>query len=351
MDEARVEQFAGRLLEIYADSMVTLMIDLASRTGLLDTLAEGPGSSVELAERSGLAERYVRECLGALVTAHIVDFTPSTGRYALPEEHSVCLTGPGSMNLAPYSQLTTLLATHVPGVARAFRDGGGVTYDAFRPEFTSVMDALSRGLVDEQLLDGILPLVDGLPGRLEKGIRVADVGCGTGHAINVMAREYPRSTFVGYDIAADAIEAGQQEAATWGLTNATFETLDVAQLPVDAPFDAMFAFDAVHDQVDPAGVLDRVRAALASDGVFVMMDIKASSQLEDNVGNPLAPWLYALSTLHCMTVSLAQGGAGLGTVWGEQLALRMLADAGFDNVTVYDVPDDPLDSIYVARPS
>jgi len=125
--------------------------------------------------------------------------------------------------------------------------------------------------------------------------------------------------------------------------------LDVARLPAQPAVDAVFAFDAIHDQVDPAGVLARIFDALAPAGVFVMVDIKAHSNLEDNLHNPFAPMLYAVSTLHCMTVSLAHDGAGLGTVWGEELARTMLADAGFVDVTVHDVPDDPLDVVYVAR--
>lgn len=349
MDESRVEAFAERLFGAYVEGMLVAIIDLSHRTGLLEAAAAGPGSSEELALRAGLTERYVRECLGALVTGGVVDYDPATRTYSLPAEHAVCLTGTGSLNLAPLSQINTLLAKHVEGVARACREGGGVPYEAFRPEFTDVMDAASRGLMDGQLLNGILPLTGDLAARLGDGIRVADVGCGSGHAVNLMAAAYPRSTFVGYDLAADAIEAARAEAAAHGLTNARFEVLDVAGLPADPPFGAMFAFDAIHDQVDPVAVLARVHAALAPGGTFVMMDIRASSKLEDNRANPFAPWLYGVSTLHCMTVSLAHGGAGLGTVWGKELALQMLADAGFVGVELHDVPDDPLDSVYVVH--
>jgi len=349
LDEAEVGAFAERLLTTYTGGMVTLMIDLAHRTGILETLAAGPGTSEQLAARAEITERYVRECLGALVTGGIVDYDASTDRYTLPAERAVCLAGEGSLNLAPLAQLTSLLGKHVAGVAAATRDGGGVPYEEFRPEFTDVMDAANRGLLDSQLLDGILPATGELPARLAAGIRVADIGCGTGHAVNLMARAYPASTFVGYDIGVDAIERARAEAAEWDLTNASFEVLDVTQLPADPPFGAVFAFDAIHDQVDPVTVLDRIHAALAPDGVFVMFDIKASSRLEGNLGNPLAPWLYGVSTLHCMTVSLAHGGAGLGTVWGAELAQRMLADAGFVDVTVHEVPDDPFDSIYLAH--
>jgi SAM-dependent methyltransferase len=349
LDETRVAAFGEKLAGAYVGGMVTLMIDLAARTGLLDALATGPGTSEELAARSGLVERYVRECLGALVTAGVADYDPASRQYSLPPEHALLLTGEGSVNMAPISRLVTSLAPHVPGVAQVSRTGGGIPYEAYRPEFTDVMDGISRGLVDGQLLGGILPLTGELPARLGEGVRVAEIGCGTGHALNLMARAYPRSSFTGYDLAEDAIARARAEATAWGLANVAFEVLDVATMPLDPPSTAVFAFDAVHDQADPAGVLARVRAALEPGGWFVMMDIKAASALEDNVGNPLAPWLYAVSTLHCMTVSLAQGGAGLGTVWGEQLALRMLDEAGFVDVAVHDVPDDPFDSVYVAR--
>ena len=234
-------------------------------------------------------------------------------------------------------------------LAVAFRDGGGVPYERFRPAFTDVMDAAGRGAFDGQLLTGVLPLTGDLPTRLAEGIRVADVGCGTGHALNLMARAYPASMFVGYDFNDEALDRGRDEAAEYGLSNVSLVQQDVAGLPSSPRFDAIFAFDAIHDQADPAGVLSRIRAALAEQGVFVMMDIKASSLLERNMGNPLAPMLYATSTLHCLTVSLAYGGAGLGTVWGEELARQMLSDAGFIDVKVHDVPDDPLNSLYVAR--
>ncbi|MGY1639119.1 class I SAM-dependent methyltransferase [Geodermatophilus sp. SYSU D00742] len=350
LDPTRVAAFADRLLEFYTGGMVTLMIDLAHRTGLLSALAAGPGTSDELAARAGLVERYVRECLGALVTAGVVDHDPATRSYALPAEHAVLLTGAGAANLAPVSLVTGLLGRHVPAVAAAARTGGGVPYEAYRPEFTQVMDELSRGLLDEHLLGGLLPLTGELPARLAAGdARAADVGCGTGHAVTLLARAFPASTFVGYDLAEEAVARGRAEAAAEGLTNATFEALDVTRMPTEPPFTAVFAFDAIHDQADPAGVLARIRAALEPGGWFVMMDTRAATALEDNVGNPMAPWLYAVSTLHCMTVSLARGGAGLGAVWGEELALRMLADAGFVDVAVHEVPDDPLDSLYVAR--
>jgi len=347
-DEAKAEEFGGRLFGMLSDSITILLVDLAARTGLLGVLAEGPGTSVELAERSGLQERYIRECLGGLVTASIVDYDAATATFTLCAEHAACLTGGGPTDMSPMARIGSLAGQHVAGVATAFREGGGVPYEAYRPEFTEVMDGLSRGLMDGHLIDHIVPTDPELPALLTAGARVADVGCGTGHAINLMAKAFPASTFTGFDFSDEAIAAARKEASEMGVANATFEVRDVVSLPTGT-FDVVFAFDSIHDQKDPAGVLRAIHDSLVPGGRFVMMDIKANSALEDNVGNPFAPLLYGISTLHCMTVSLALGGAGLGTVWGEQTARRMLEEAGFTVDGVHDVPDDPMDSVYLAR--
>ena len=349
LDEARLEAFAGRLLSSYTESMVTLMIDVGLRTGLLDTLAADSGTSAEVAERAGLVERYVRECLGALVTAGIVEYDPATGRYTLPPEHAACLSGPGTLNLAPISQLTTLLAKHVDGVAHAFREGGGVPYDAFRPEFTRVMDGLSRGLMDEQLIDGILPVTGDLPARLAAGVPAADIGCGTGHAVNLLARAYPRSRFTGYDIAADAITVARAEAADWGLTNASFEIRDATTLPTEPPLAAVFAFDAIHDQVDPARILARIHEALrARRGV---RHVRHQGRQRRRGQHRQPPRALAVRGEHTALPDRVPGPRRhrARDDVGEQLARRMLTDAGFVNVTVHDVPDDPFDTIYLAH--
>jgi ubiquinone/menaquinone biosynthesis C-methylase UbiE len=349
IDEQRVQACAERVFGAYVDSVLALMIDLADRTGMLASLATASGTSTDVADRAGLHERYVRECLGALVTGGLVEYDADTGHYTLPPEHALCLTGDGSLNIAPLSRIPTLLAHHVAEAQTVVREGGGIPYERFRPDFTEVMDGVSRAVFDQQLLPAIVPMADGLADDLRRGSRVADIGCGTGHSTVVLARAFPNSTFVGYDLSEDALEAGRAEAAEAGLTNVRFEALDVLELPDDPGFDAIVGFDVIHDQADPAGVLRRVHRALVPGGVFLMMDIKASSHLEDNVDNPLAPFLYGVSTLHCMTVSLARGGVGLGTVWGEQLARDMLAEAGFVDVSVNDVPDDPLNQVYVSR--
>jgi ubiquinone/menaquinone biosynthesis C-methylase UbiE len=172
------------------------------------------------------------------------------------------------------------------------------------------------------------------------------VGCGTGHAMNLLAREFPASRFQGYDIAEDAIEAARAEAKQMGLSNVNFETCDVAGFPSEPKYDLITAFDAIHDQKSPDSVLRSVQRALAPGGIFLMVEFKFSSRVEENMKNPFAPLYYGISLMHCMPVSLALGGKGLGTVWGEQTAREYLAEAGFTTVKMVDAPR-PQNCIYV----
>jgi SAM-dependent methyltransferase len=348
-DPAVAEAFAGTLFGFYTGGMLTFMIDIGHRTGLFEAAAKGPATSQELADRAGLHERYVREWLGAMATSHVFNYDARTRTYTLPAEHAACLTGGGSGNLAPISQFPAHMGKHLQQVAQAFREGGGVPYEAFRPEFTDVMDAGSRNGFDEHLIASTLPLAPGLTERLQAGARVADIGCGTGHAIVLMAAAFPSSSFVGYDMAEDALAKARAEAAEAGLENATFERCDVAQLAPEEPFDVIVSFDTIHDQVDPVAVLASVYGALVPGGTYLMQEPHVSSNLEDNLANPVAPLIYAVSTLHCLTVSLAHGGAGLGTAFGEQMARQLLADAGFADIAVNPSPGDPMDAVYVSH--
>jgi SAM-dependent methyltransferase len=349
LDEARSREFGRQLVGIYSGAVLTNLIGVGHETGLFEAAAEGPATSAELAERAQLEERYVREWLGAMTTGGVLSYDADTGVYELPPEHKPWLMGQTARNAAPMSQILNHFGTLLPRLIECFRNGGGVPYSMFRPQFTDRMDDVWRRIYDEHLVDGFIAPVPGLAERLNAGILVADIGCGTGHAANLLGRTFPASNVVGYDIAPDAIAAAAAEAEAMGLSNTRFAVLDVARLPSEPKIDLIMAFDAIHDQVDPAGVLGNVRGALAHDGLFLMIDFKFSSKLEDNIDNPFAPLYYGISTMHCMTISLAEGGAGLGTVWGIQTARRMLADAGFSNVEVLDSPR-PQNCIYVCRP-
>jgi SAM-dependent methyltransferase len=345
-----VEEFTTRFFGWLQGGAATLLINVAHRTGLLAAAVEGPGTSAELAARGGLSERHVRELLDGLTAIGVFTIDPDSRRYALPPAAAACLTGDGPSNFAPTTSYLPFMGGITPAVADTVRNGGGIGYEAYRPEFTELMDQGLRRVYDALLLPGYVPSVDGLHEKLSGGCRAADLGCGTGHVDNLLARAYPGSTFVGYDLADDALEQARTEAAGMGLDNVRFERMDVRQIPTEPPFDVVFAFDAIHDQADPAGVLARVHDALAPGGLFVMIDVYMSSNVEDNVGHPMAAQMYGASLFHCMQVSLAVGGAGLGTCWGWQKAVEMLEAAGFSDVAVVPAPGgDPMNAIFVGH--
>lgn len=343
-----IKQFGGKLLNIYTGAMLTNLIDIGYQVGLFEGSQAGPATSEELAARIGLQERYVREWLGAMVTSGIYTFDPASKRYALPEEHAMLLTGSTAQNLSPTSRLINHLGSHLGELVKCFRDGGGVPYSAYRPDFTDRMDDSWRRIYDQLLLPGFIGAVDGLTKRLADGIRVLDIGCGTGHAINLLAREFPNSRFFGYDLAADAIEKARVEAKAMGLANATFEAVDVSNFSGDPKFDLITAFDSIHDQRAPDAVLKCTNRALTPAGTFLMIEFKFSSHVQENIANPFAPLHYGFSVMHCMPVSLAVGGMGLGTVWGEQTARQMLSEAGFGNITLMDTPR-PQNYMFIAK--
>jgi SAM-dependent methyltransferase len=345
---ADLEAVAERVVGIFDDGAICLLAGLGHELGLFETLVDlPPATSAQVADAAGLDERYVREWLAGVVTAGFVDYAPADRTYSLRADHAPFLTGAGADNLARSMRYVALMGEVAPKVAERFRTGGGLSYDDY-PSFHEVQAAESAAVNDSSLLDTIIP-VTGLTERLEQGIRVADIGCGRGHAVNLLARAYPASSFVGYDFSDEAVADARAEAAAWGLTNARFETRDVARLDVEAEFDLVTAFDAIHDQAHPATVLEQIRRSLRPGGTFLMVDIRAQSNLEDNLDLPWASFLYAISLVHCMSVSLGQGGEGLGTVWGVQTAERMVREAGFTDVVVNELEEDPFNAYFVAR--
>jgi 2-polyprenyl-3-methyl-5-hydroxy-6-metoxy-1,4-benzoquinol methylase len=349
-NEVQSTAFADRLTEILGHGALHLMIGIGHRTRLFDTMAElPPSTSQQIAKAAELNERYVREWLGAMVTGRIVNYDPDEKTYELPAEHAALLTRSANpINFASVMQFLAVLGSVEDRIVECFHKGGGVHYEEFH-RFHEVMAEESAQTVVAALTEEILPLADGLAFRLEKGIDVLDVGCGSGRAMCRMAAEYPNSRFMGYDLCDDAVTAAREEAKRQGLTNVCFEKRDVTQIGESEKFDLITAFDAIHDQAKPDVVLRGIYTALKPDGTFLMQDILASTHLENNLDNPIATFLYTISTMHCMTVSLAQGGAGLGTCWGRELAEKMLAEAGFRDVTVEKLPHDDMNYYYIAR--
>lgn len=343
-----VEAFAQKLMATANGAASALMISIGHRTGLFDAMAgAGRLDSPTLAARAGLDERYVREWLGAMATARIVEIDPDGTRFALPDAHAALLASDAPMSLANVFQFIAVLGGVETGIVECFRRGGGLSYDAY-DRFHEVMAAESDQTAVAALAPHILPLVPGLSDRLQRGIAVADIGCGEGRALLLLAALFPASRFTGYDLCADTIERARTDAAAKGLANVAFEQVDATRLPEGA-FDCIFTFDAIHDQAHPDRVLANIRRALNPGGVYIMQEIDAQTGVANNLDHPMGPWVYTISCMHCMSVSLGQGGQGLGAAWGEQLAADHLAAAGFGRVERQRLPHDPLNLYFVAR--
>jgi 2-polyprenyl-3-methyl-5-hydroxy-6-metoxy-1,4-benzoquinol methylase len=283
-----------------------------------------------------------------MVTGRIIDYRPEDQTYLLPHEHAAFMTrGAGSDNLAMFTQYIGMMGGVEDKVLECFRKGGGVPYTEY-PRFQEVMSEDSSVCVLPELTRTILPLVEGIEARLADGIDVLDVGCGSGKALNLMAKSYPDSRFTGYDFSENGITNGRLEAHDLGLTNIRFEVKDVTAIGETGRYELITAFDAIHDQAEPRKVLRGICEALKPDGTFLMVDIKGSCHLEKNLDHPIGPFLYAISTMHCMTVSLALNGEGLGTMWGEEKARELLAEAGFTSVEIHDLAHDIQNSYYIS---
>lgn len=342
--------FDERFFEALNGGALMLMTSIGHRTGLFDAMAELPPSTPEeIARAAGLNERYVREWLGAMVTGGIVELDPETGRFHLPATRAAFLTRDSAPNnLAAFAQYIGQLGSVEDGIVECFHKGGGLPYSAFSRFHEIMMDDSGQTVVPA-LLDDILPLVPGLTERLQEGIDVLDVGCGRGRALNLLARHFPNSRFTGYDISEEATAFARREAEANGSANVRFVKKDAAHFLDTDAFDLICTFDAVHDQADPAAVLANINRALRPDGVYLMQDIQGHTHIHGNVDHPMGTLLYTISCMHCMTVSLAEGGAGLGAMWGVEQAQKMLQDAGFSRVEVHELDHDVQNYYYINR--
>jgi SAM-dependent methyltransferase len=350
LDQTKTEAFAERMLDILNSGAIALMTSIGHRTGLFDTLAKlPPSTSQQIADSAGLNERYVREWLGVMVTGRFVDYDEIANTYYLPPEHAAFLTRSASPNnLAVTAQFIPLLATIEDRAIECFYKGGGIPYSAY-PRFHQVMAEESGQTVVAALEEVILPLIPGLIESLEKGIDVLDVGCGSGYAIAQLAQRFPNSRFTGYDFSEEAIAKARSFAVDRGLFNTKFQVKDAAKLDEIEQYDLICTFDAIHDQAKPDLVLRGIYQALRSDGVYLMQDIRSSSHVGGNLDHPIAPLLYTISCLHCMTVSLSSGGMGLGAMWGEEKALEMLTEAGFTSAEIHRLDHDVMNNYYIVR--
>jgi 2-polyprenyl-3-methyl-5-hydroxy-6-metoxy-1,4-benzoquinol methylase len=353
IDTHKTEEFAETLIKFLNHGALNLMISVGHRTGLFDVMSELPPSTVkDISVSAGLNERYVKEWLGAMVTGRVIECDPDGPYYSLPEEHASFLTRKaGRNNIAALSQYFAVLGAVEDEVVQCFRSGGGVPYSSYK-RFHEVMAEDSDQSLVSSLIDIVLPAVPELIPMLEKGINVLDIGCGRGKAITLLAKLFPKSSFTGIDFSSEAISYASEQVSKSRLKNIKFKVQDLTDFNLKAPaqeYDLITAFDAIHDQARPDNVLSGVNKALKDNGLFFMQDIAGSSEHYNNYDHPIAPLLYTVSTMHCMTVSLAQDGLGLGTMWGKEKALEMLKDAGFNKTDIINFEHDIQNNYYINR--
>ena len=352
LDPKKVEEVADKAIGYLSGAGVSALAYLGDRLGLYRALNEaGPSTSAELAAKAKLHERWVREWLHGQASAGLVRYA-GDGRFELTSEQAAVLAdeenpafvGGGFALMFPLLQRWEKLF-------ESFRTGRGVPYNELGADHAMGESRFSSPWMRANLVPVILSGLDGVVPKLAAGARVADVGCGSGKALLEIARVYPRSECHGYDNSELAIGFAEAQLARSGLRNVTFHRAAAHALPRDASFDFVLTWDCLHDMTDPAGAMRAIRAAIKSDGAWLIVDINGMATPEENFAHPLGGLLYSFSVLDCLACSTwEEGGAGLGTLGlPEPVARKMTAEAGFTRFIVRDF-GNPLNSFYEVRP-
>ena len=348
LDWNKVKAFAFQAMTDIGTALHGALSYIGDQVGIFKALADaGWVTSVELAERTGLSERYLREWLGAMAAAHYVEYDPATRKFLMPREHAMILADESSPFF--FGGLIQGIAniTMAPKVAAAFKTGKGVPLSEYPPETFEGIERITAPMYQHHLVRRWLPAIPQVVEALSDGGCALDVGCGSGRAAITLAKAFPRALIFGYDSHPHSIERAQANARAAGLRDRiAFEAVDCTKLPAER-WDFITTFDVVHDSVDPVALLKSIRQALKPDGTYLMLEMNVSGNLEDNL-NPMGRMMYSMSTLYCMTVSLAEGGAGIGAVMGEPKARELCAQAGFTRFRRLPI-DDLFSALYEVR--
>jgi SAM-dependent methyltransferase len=330
VNHEKVEQFVGKALGDLGSALTATLVVIGDKLGLYRAMAgAGPLSSHELAERTGTHERSVREWLAAQAAAGYVDYDAASGRYSLPPEHAVALVDEESPAcvLGGFQGMTAAMRAE-PKVTEAFRTGKGVGWHEHDPNLFHGTERFFRPGYNANLVNAWIPALEGVQAKLEGGARVADIGCGFGASTIIMAKAFPKSTFVGFDYHPPSIDTARERAAAAGVADRVrFEVASAKEYP--GSYDLVCLFDCLHDMGDPVGAARHVRSTLDRDGTWLLVEPFAGDRVEENL-HPLGRLFYSVSTLVCTQASLSQEvGAALGAQAGEARLKKIAEDAGF----------------------
>jgi 2-polyprenyl-3-methyl-5-hydroxy-6-metoxy-1,4-benzoquinol methylase len=351
LDQAKMEAFVQKVLGDTSAALTTTLAVLGDRLGLFkDLAAHGSSTSGEFAARTGINERYAREWLGGMASAGYLEYDPASRRFTLPPEHAPALAQEGGpVFFGGIFQGFPGMVGVLDQLTAAFREGGGVPQSAYSDHTWDGMERFTNIWFENLLTQQWLPAMPEVRAKLERGALVADVGCGRGRGLIKLARTFPNSRYVGYDVFAPTVERATANARAAGVADRVhFQQHDVSQ-SLPESYDVITTFDVVHDAADPVGLLRTIRQALRPDGVYVCLDINCSDKLEENMG-PLGAMFHGFSVLYCMTTSLARGGMGLGTLGFHEPKVRELcAEAGFGSVRRVPL-ENPFNNLYEIWP-
>jgi ubiquinone/menaquinone biosynthesis C-methylase UbiE len=333
MDKERIGQFANTVYRDMAGAMAIGMAYLGLKTGLFAAMRDGsPISANDLATTTGLTLRYVEEWLNGMTAAGWLEHDEEVGKFTMPAEHGFLLASEGTDHYMGGLFLAgPSLLSQAPQVARAFREGGGVQFDAFDHDWIEALDLMNGGAYQHRLTSYWMKQLPDIEERLTAGGRALDVGCCVGKVSFALAEAYPKARITGFDPDGNSIALAREADANAGVDQVEFVEGVITDLSLEPTFDFAGMFDCLHDLAEPEATLAEIKARIAPGGALMVMEPRAADRLSEN-SNPLGTVYYGFSLFHCMTQSLAQGGPGLGTCMGPEKAMSLLRDAGFSDV-------------------
>jgi 2-polyprenyl-3-methyl-5-hydroxy-6-metoxy-1,4-benzoquinol methylase len=350
INEEKLNELLGKFVDDFGAVFHGAMVVIGDKLGLYKAIADdGPVTSKELAERTGTAERYVREWLASQVAGGYVTYDSATGRYSLSEEQAFTLADENSPAYMPGAFQVALAAVKAePRLVEAFRSGSGVGWHEHDPDLFKGTERFFRPSYAAHLMSSWIPSLDGVEEKLRSGIRVADVGCGHGSSTVLMAKAFPKSTFIGFDYHGPSIDYARKAAAEAGVSDrVSFEIATAKEYP-GRDYDFVTFFDCLHDMGDPVGASAHVLATLKRDGTWMIVEPFAGDKLEDNL-NPRGRAFFGASTLICTPASLSQEvGLGLGAQAGEARLRDVVTSGGFSRFR--RAAETPFNMVFEAKP-
>ncbi|HSE11395.1 MAG TPA: class I SAM-dependent methyltransferase [Rudaea sp.] len=323
----KLNAFLGKAVCDLGAAMSASLMIVGDRLGLYKSLAQGAATADELAARTGTNERYVREWLNNQAAGGYIEYDAANGRYAMTDEQQLCLADPnGPVDLPGAYNIVEATFHALTRTIDNFRTGGGMEWGEHHACLFHGTERFFRAGYNANLIGAWLPALEGVADKLERGAKVADVGCGHGASTILMAKTYPKSQFIGFDYHADSIDTARERAAAAGVANATFEVADAVSY-ADKDFDLIAFFDCLHDMGDPVGAAVHARSALKPDGTVMLVEPFANDAPEAN-HNPVGRVMYGASSQFCVPVSLARKGPALGAQAGEAKLRHVVVDQG-----------------------